>query len=807
MAASVGCPASLTAPHISWILLLIYYSRSRSTTPAQGREVLGIVTQTGLEEEALVVRLLTYLVRCWDGVQPPPPSLDQLCHTLRSCLLFLPESDSTHRLAQVECLIGWLRAQWAQALGAAGTRSYPSFTPWLHGVFEASVQYLVAMEEEGIPDMTDRKIDKRSPLGIAIRRMALAYDEVDKISQIKVLERDARSWCMGEADAHLPASEDDGHRDITFPTRMQVFDEYQRARHRGDYSATKEQLHRFFDYAPPAGPRGVILAQRSKLHHHALLNLAGFQVEMEEWALAEMTLKEAIALARTEKDEQCLSMCNSLGKRLEAAANQLAAKDGGRTPVAGPSTPWRPSDRSMQRGRLYADDLWDACRAAREGFDVLQITSEVQRLVRLPLPASLTKPQGPSPVVKPSSAIPSGDPQRTMIAQDAVRPWATAAYLSSRLGDVRSARRYRQIAREEPYRDRPALREADELVMRLQESYALAEEGKYDEGLELMLDTTLLQRMSLAEYHKWTRVIFQILHLRARRAGALEAAKRISVLACGHEEMPEGEDGIDRHLISLYNLGRAFADANEGPRAMEPLLTLLQEARDSSHLVLYRRGTVLLARVLAVDMGLERVACEMMDDLMPEASTKMRTRWQAHSGIDEHDYPPSSTQLLADHNPERRAESSYTYARVLLAASPAKTPPEPSLAKRAIPWLLSARSDLQKVAKAPPALLPVLNLLARLHHVLDDISQRDVISEEYVNVKFRVAALQRGCGGEVRVVQAAPAKRDATVLRSGQSAVPVREAEEEDDENNDVICLPLWEELIATVGAKITAGA
>jgi hypothetical protein len=622
MAGSIDSPGSLTAPHISWILLLIYYSRSRSTTPAQGREVLGIVTQTGLEEEALVVRLLIYLVRCWDAVNPPPPSLDDFCHTLRTCLLFPSDTDSTHRLAQVECLIGWLRAQWAQALEAAGAQSYPTFTPWLHGVFETSLQYLVAMEEEGIPDMTERKIDKRSPLGIAMRRMALAYDELDKISQISVLERKSRAWCRGQADASASGAMDFNTQEVTLPSRMQVFDEYQRARHRGDYSATKEQLHRFFDYAPPAGPRGAILAQRSKLHHHALLNLAGFQVEMEEWAMAEMTLKEAITLARTEKDEQCLSMCNSLNKRLEAAAKQLATEDRRRTPIAGPSSPWRPSERSIQRSRLYADDLWDAGRAAREGSDVLQITSEVQRLVRLPLPASLTKPQGPSPVVKPSSAIPSGDPQRTMIAQDAVRPWATAAYLSSRLGDVRSARRYRQIAIEEPYRDRPALREADELVMRLQESYALAEEGKYDEGLELILDASLLVRMSLADYHRWTKVIFQILHLRARRAGALEAAKRISVLACGHEEMPEGEEGIDRHLVSLYNSGRAFADANEGPRAIEPLLKLLQEARDCSHVVLYRRGTVLLARVLAVNMGLDEVACEMMDNVMPEVSRK-----------------------------------------------------------------------------------------------------------------------------------------------------------------------------------------
>ncbi|PWN22674.1 hypothetical protein BCV69DRAFT_296654 [Microstroma glucosiphilum] len=781
MAGSADSPGSLTATHISWILLLIYYSRSRSTTPAQGREILGIVTQTGLEEEALVVRLLIYLVRCWDGVKPPPSSLDQLCHTLRACLLSAPDSDSTHHLAQVECLIGWLRAQWAQALETAGARSYPSFTPWLHGVFETSIQYLVAMEEEGIPDMTDRKIDKRSPLGIAVRRMALAYDDLDKISQIKVLERNARAWCRGDADAQFSKAEASGSGDISLPTRMQVFDEYQRARHRGDYSATKEQLHRFFDYAPPAGPRGAILAQRSKLHHHALLNLAGFQIEMEEWALAEMTLKEAITLARTEKDEQCLSMCNSLNRRLEAAANQLATEDGRRIPVAGPSTPWRPAERSMQRGRLYADDLWDASRAAREGSDVLQITTEVQRLVRLPLPASLTKPQGPSPVVKPGSAIPSGDPQRTMITQDAVRPWATAAYLSSRMGDVRSARRYRRLAREEPYRDRPALREADELVMRLQEAYALAEEGKYDDGLELMLDTNLLKRMSLADYRKWTKVIYQVLHLRARRAGALQAARRISVLACGKEEMPEGEEGIDQHLLSLYAVGRAFADANEGPRAMEPLLQLLQDARDCSHLVLYRRGTVLLARVLAVNMGLEKVGCEMMDDVMPE--------------------------LLADHNLERRAESSYAYARVLLAASPRKTAPEAHLAKRAISWLLSARSDLQKVAEAPPALLPVLNLLARLYHILDDITRRDEVSEEYLDVKSKIDVLQSGRGGDVRAVKEAAAKTDTTVLRSGESAGPLPEAEDLRDGDDNAICLPLWEELIATVGAKIAADA
>jgi hypothetical protein len=142
-----------------------------------------------------------------------------------------------------------------------------------------------------------------------------------------------------------------------------------------------------------------------------------------------------------------------------------------------------------------------------------------------------------------------------------------------------------------------------------------------------------------------------------------------------------------------------------------------------------------------------------------------------------------------------------------LAAPPAKTSPEPALAQRAITWLLSARSDLQKIAEAPPALPPVLNLLARLYHVLDDIPHRDEISEEYVSVKSKVAALQRGHGGEVRVIRAVEAKQDATILRSGESAMPLAEAVEASGEDDDAICLPLWEELIATMGAKITAGA
>ncbi|CAD6959043.1 unnamed protein product [Tilletia controversa] len=140
-------------------------------------------------------------------------------------------------------------------------------------------------------------------------------------------------------------------------TRMQAFDRYQSALHRGDYSAAKEHMFTFFDHTARGATR--------EMHQHALLNLAALHLEMDSPAAAEPALHEAILLARTSRDWECVSACESLLKRVQAALVDEQGHEVEESLTEAPSS--AVFSTSTERDKQFAALFAQTSKAARRG--------------------------------------------------------------------------------------------------------------------------------------------------------------------------------------------------------------------------------------------------------------------------------------------------------------------------------------------------------------------------------------------------------------------------------------------------------
>lgn len=418
-------PRTLTGPHITYLLLSIYWARCRyssSTSPT----ILDVDVRLSLfdnDERAsagggsggsVSTRLLLYLLRSWDGHIEPAGSLRELCDELRKALLGPAQRDDapgssskrqaqTVRAQRIESVIAWLEEQWqilvplfpsddddddeslaSQSGVGVGTQSRrPDDQPLpvaplvnhIVKIVEAASMCVEVTEnddeeEEDEDEMVSPKgsFERRSPLGIAIRRMRLALEGMDEFREMPRLARELVRWTRrrrGSDSYHNDEEEDEDNARSLFPTRMQLFHHYRDARRRGDYSSSKTHLYDFFSIPPPIShrtrsplhPNGHPLGPnapsvlppplpptagsnqasgsastttgqtRTKLHHHALLNLAGLHVEWGEWDAAQRALKEATSLCKAERDSAALEACQSLARRVDAALERRAQLD------------------------------------------------------------------------------------------------------------------------------------------------------------------------------------------------------------------------------------------------------------------------------------------------------------------------------------------------------------------------------------------------------------------------------------------------------------------------------------------------
>lgn len=167
-------------------------------------------------------------------------------------------------------------------------------------------------EPMGVLNASDIFFERRSFFGLFFRRTKLIFDSLDLQARDQ-LTLAARAWKEAALDLK-PAMTKNLHE---ADARLSAFRDYQLGILCGDYAMTKDNMEKFFDFYAPGADR--------ELHQHTLLHLAAFHVKTESYSAAKAALDEAISLARSANDGDCISACESLMLRIQGVGTSTLA--------------------------------------------------------------------------------------------------------------------------------------------------------------------------------------------------------------------------------------------------------------------------------------------------------------------------------------------------------------------------------------------------------------------------------------------------------------------------------------------------
>ncbi|KAK0559962.1 hypothetical protein OC844_004061 [Tilletia horrida] len=337
-------PGAITGPAMATYALIRYFCSS-------------LPPQTAAATSPLVSPLLIHIVKLIHGIDPPSPSLAHFRECLDGALEGVPHALKAN-------LFSSFNSWWA------------ALSPSHWSIQKIFTQLDTCMQSHDEPELDMsmskvRYVDRRSTLGMFLRRARIIYDKSD-IHQQGLWAKMLCEWRDAGEEELVPHAGSSGLVDVPYPcqqgagahshhapatvTRMQAFDSYQAALRRGDYSAAKEHMFTFFDHTARGATR--------EMHQHALLNLAALHLEMDSPAAAEPALHEAILLARTSKDWECVSACESLLKRVQSA---LSSEDQENEDAAQADESAQHFSTCKEREQDFGVLFGDASKLARRG--------------------------------------------------------------------------------------------------------------------------------------------------------------------------------------------------------------------------------------------------------------------------------------------------------------------------------------------------------------------------------------------------------------------------------------------------------
>ncbi|KAK0529600.1 hypothetical protein OC834_003623 [Tilletia horrida] len=329
-------PGAITGPAMATYALIRYFCSS-------------LPPQTAAATSPLVSPLLIHIVKLIHGIDPPSPSLAHFRDCLDGALEGVPHALKAN-------LFSSFNSWWA------------ALSPSHWSIQKIFTQLDTCMQSHDEPELDMsmskvRYVDRRSTLGMFLRRARIIYDKSD-IHQQGLWAKMLCEWRDAGEEELVPHAGSSGLVDVPYPcqqapatvTRMQAFDSYQAALRRGDYSAAKEHMFTFFDHTARGATR--------EMHQHALLNLAALHLEMDSPAAAEPALHEAILLARTSKDWECVSACESLLKRVQSA---LSSEDQENEDAAQADESAQHFSTCKEREQDFGVLFGDASKLARRG--------------------------------------------------------------------------------------------------------------------------------------------------------------------------------------------------------------------------------------------------------------------------------------------------------------------------------------------------------------------------------------------------------------------------------------------------------
>jgi len=171
-------------------------------------------------------------------------------------------------------------------------------------------------EPMGMLNATDIFFERRSFFGLFFRRMKLVFDSLD-LQARDYLTASARAWRQGLLGNSSENAFTEAYLSMQSDARLAAFRDYQMGLLRGDYAMAKDNMEKFFDFYAPGADR--------ELHQHTLLHLAAFHVRMDSYSASRAALDEAISLARSANDGDCISACESLMLRIQGVGTSTLA--------------------------------------------------------------------------------------------------------------------------------------------------------------------------------------------------------------------------------------------------------------------------------------------------------------------------------------------------------------------------------------------------------------------------------------------------------------------------------------------------
>ncbi|PWZ02890.1 hypothetical protein BCV70DRAFT_197146 [Testicularia cyperi] len=643
MDAKMSLPGELDGEAIAILVLFHFHCRVQQTDDAQPCRK----------------RLLLWLMDKVYGEQPSSPSFQVFADELKIALA--SEDDG-----QAQIVFDYL----------ANMLSFVDIPDGLTKLFDEKFSMILPnYEQMGVLNTSDIFFERRSFFGLYFRRARLVFDSLD-LQARNELTKSTRTWREGDFDRLDRATSSPGWQ---HDARLSAFRQYQLGLLRGDYTQAKDNMEKLFDFFAPGADH--------ELHQYTLLHLAAFHLQSGSHPAARTVLQEAISLARSANDHECILACESLMNRILGVGSSLFSS----------------SDR-MQRHmgppKTVRDASWQAQQDRHRGRPLTTIVHDLDNAVQL----TESTPHG-MPSLQISLELMDDAKRRdgNATAETAVE----LAQMWSSSGQGALAAVYRQVSCGQDTNSNSVLdSHIDARTMgQCQEAWKLAEQGRYQQALCLLISPQTYKAHSFNEHQEWVTTMADVLWLRARRRGehqtlrilseklpsrkqrsvdidveeAVEAPTALVNLALQHLESNArgsvnaaldefansfkypSELSTEERIESLLVKARNRLDGQQPMLALLPALSALSEAKRLDYGHLARTSTVLLAETLGLHLLLPRRALTLLEREVGSC--------------------------LVGQDVELRAQARWTYARLLLACSTSKTDEE---LHRVLQWMTAA---------------------------------------------------------------------------------------------------------------------
>lgn len=484
--------------------------------------------------------LILYLVRAIEQVDAPPHNLTEFRARLEAAFDGYP---NTLELITEYVEMAFDSFESSDGINELFHAKLPDcLQPWL--------------EEDAAPSLI---VWRRSYIGLFIRRARLAFEMLLHEERMALTGR-AAEW-----------------RDMTFG----LVDEWKQDPHahayrvwrecvdRGDYSGTKASTHAFFDLTLPGCDQ--------ELHQHAMLNLAKFYFNTHGYVAARTTLDEAIRVARTVGDTECMRACDGLLVQLSYVTEGPHASDISSCGAYAPLTLW-----CAERERITK---------ATPLLTIIQRIADSVWASRTPGVHAPDADWEPRPSIERQSACPSAVLART---------WLEAGVPA--LLDTYAAHIRRLEARPPRNMNHLALKSASARALHA------AECADYERALTVMLELDTVRHVStFALYEEWSSALWEVLRVRARRR------RDRTMLAALDEHVgdPPAPDPLDDV--------RSLIDAQQPYQSLETLMATISESEQQHLYPLQRTGLVELADLMVSSFDMKHDALRTIEAILPQA--------------------------------------------------------------------------------------------------------------------------------------------------------------------------------------------